>query len=170
MNKTVYLKGKARYCRPLWLDKGENLPEDSDIRRKLEQTDGIYSADFVLDFSNRDDAEDYLKELGIPTEGMMGNLLKRDPETKEIYYKVKRPHMEPNMAKEKGSDEMGYVFGPPKVVDANNNKWDEETLIGNGSEVTVKLNVWKGTKVTKVRWDGLRVDDLVEYVLEGEGF
>jgi hypothetical protein len=170
-NKTVYLQGKARYIRPYFKDTGENLPEGSDIRNKLESTDGIYSTDVVLPFDNRDDAEEYLNELGIPTDGMMGNLLKRDKGTKEIYYKVKRPHMEPNMPVEKGSDELGFIFGPPKVVDADNNPWDEDVYIGNGSDITVKINVWKGTKVTKVRWDGVRVDNLVPYEGgDGEGF
>ena len=170
-NKTVYLKGKSKYIRPYYKDTGENLPEGSDVRNKIEQTDGIYATDVVLDFDNRDDAEEALAEMGIPMEGMMGNLLKRDKATKEIFYKVKRPHMEPNMPVEKGSDELGYVFGPPKVVDAENKPWDEEVLVGNGSDITVKLNIWKGTKVTKVRWDGIRVDNLIPY--EGgsqEGF
>lgn len=176
-NKTVYLKGKSRFMRPYYKDTGENMPEGSDIRNKLESTDGIYAADIILDFDNRDDAEEALAEMGIPMEGMMGNLLKRDKATKEIFYKVKRPHMEPNMPVEKGSDELGYVFGPPKVVDGRDPEakpfpeWDPEVLIGNGSYVVVKLNVWKGNKATKVRWDGLAITDLIPY--EGgsqEGF
>jgi hypothetical protein len=96
---------------------------------------------------------------------MMGNLLKRikkDDGTAEIVYKITRPHYEP--AFEDG------LMGPPKVVDTDNQEWDPEVLIGNGSDITVKLNVWKGTKATKVRWEGVRVDSLVEYVKEDEGF
>ena len=169
-NKTVYIEGYARFMRPFYLDKGENLDEGSEIRKKIEETDGIYVGDIVLDFDNRDDAEEYLNSKGVPTDGMMGNLLKRDKETKEVYYRAKRPNVDYNLNKSKDSDEKGLEFGAPRVVDSENKTWDEDVLIGNGSKVTMKLNVWKGSKVTKVRWDGLRVDDLVEYVPEDGGF
>lgn len=169
MNKTVYITGKTRYMRPYFKDTGENLEEGSDIRNKLESTDGVYSTDIVLPFEKMKEAKDFLTEKGIPLNGMMGQLLK-ETDDGEIIYKIKRPHMEPNMPVEKGSEELGFVFGPPKVVDAENNKWDEEVLIGNGSDATFKLNVWKGTKVTKVRWDGVRIDELVPYESDGEGF
>jgi len=34
--------------------------------------------------------------------------------------------------------------------------------------VTVKLDVWIGTKAKKVRWEGMRVDSLVEYEPQDE--
>lgn len=163
-NKNVYLKGKARYIRPYHNDTGENLP-DGDLKAKLQKTEGQYTAEVVLPFDSRDDAEEHLNSLGVPTDGMMGNLLKRkklDDGTVEIVYKITRPHMEPNFE--------DPLMGPPKVVDADNNEWDPEVLIGNGSDITVKLNVWTGTKAKKIRWDGVRVESLVEYVPNDEGF
>ena len=155
----VYLKGKARYLRPYFLDTGENLDEGSDVKEKLMRTGGVYSTMVVLPFDNRDDAEEHLNSLGIPTDGMMGNLLKKinnDDGSKEIVYKVVRPHMEPNFE--------DPLMGPPNVVDADKQPWDPEVLIGNGSDITVKLDVWVGHKAKKIRWDGLRVDNLVEYI------
>jgi hypothetical protein len=158
-NKNVYLKGKSRYIRPYHLDTGENLDDDSDIKAKLMRTGGVYSTMIVLPFDNRDDAEEHLNELGIPTDGMMGNLLKKitnEDGSKEIVYKVVRPHLEPNFE--------DPLMGPPKVINSDAGEWDPDTLIGNGSDITVKLNVWIGNKAKKVRWDALRVDNLVEYI------
>ena len=174
-SKTVYLKGKAHFMRPYFRDEG-NDKTPPDMLEKFQRTEGQYNTEFLLVnpdtgevFTSRDDALDFLSEKGVPVDNMMGNLVKRNPETKEVRYKVTRPHMEPNMPKEKGSDEMGFVFGPPKVVDADGNLWNEEVLIGNGSDITVKINVWRGTKATKIRWDAVRVDNLVPYEPEEEG-
>lgn len=168
MNKTIYLKGKANYMRPFHRDMGESATPDH--QEKILRTDGEYNMTFKLVnpetnevFTSRDDAVDYLESKGVPTENMFGNYVKRNPETKEVLYKVKRPHMEPNMPVEKDSDELGFVFGHPKVVNAEKEPWDEETLIGNDSDLTVKINVWRGEKVTKIRWDGVRIDELVPY-------
>lgn len=160
MAKKVYLKGKAHYIRPYFRDTGENLDDDSEIKQKLMKTDGIYTAMIELPFDNRDDAEEHLNSLGIPTNGLFGNLLKRiDTEDgKKVVYKVVRPHMEPNF------DDP--VLGPPAVLDEENEPWNKEVLIGNGSDITVKLDVWKGTKATKIRWEAVRVDELVPYEVE----
>jgi len=166
MSNKVYLKGKARYIRPYHLDVGANLEDGSDIKEKIMKSDGIYSTMVALPFDNRDDAEEHLNGLGIPTEGMMGNLLKRiknDDGTVDIVYKIVRPHMEHNFE--------DPLMGPPKVVDSEGDTWDEDTLIGNGSDITVKLDVWLGTKAKKIRWEGVRIDNLVEYeATDGGGF
>ena len=54
------------------------------------------------------------------------------------------------------------VFGPPKIFDKDNNEL-KETLIGNGSEVTVKVCVYDTVKGPGHRLESLRVDNLVEY-------
>ena len=160
MNKTVYLRGKAHYLRPYHLDLGENLEEGSDVRNKIERTGGIYHTLVKLEFDNRDDAEDYLNELGVPTNGMMGNLLKK--KDGEIFDKVVRPHLEPNFEE----PEMGHPHG----VDAEGQEWDKTVNIGNDSDITVRLNVWKGSKTTRIRWDGIRIDNLIEYEGNQENF
>lgn len=158
MSKKVYIKGQAHYLRPYFLDTGENLPDDSDIKAKLLRTEGIYQTRIKLPFDNRDDALEYLEGKGVPVDGMMAQRVKREEDAegnKIITYKVSRPHVEPSF-------EDSYM-GAPKVVDAEGNPWDEEVLIGNGSDITVKLDVWIGTKAKKVRWEGVRVDNLVPY-------
>lgn len=166
MGKKVFIKGKTLYIRPFYRDTGDNLPDDSEIKAKLQKTDGVYNTEIVLPFDNRDDAEEFLNSKGIPTDGMLGNLLKRRTDAegnKVITYKIARPHMEPNF-------DDPYL-GPPEVIDSDNNPWNRDVLIGNGSDVTVKLDVWEGKKAKKIRWEGLRVDNLVEYEApEDEGW
>ncbi len=152
-----YIQGKALFMRPFFRDMGENLPEGSDHRLKIESSEGVYNGLIVLPFNNRDDASGYLEEQGIPVDGLFANLIKRDKEH-GILYKVTRKHMM------KEFDEP--YMGPPQVVDANAQPWDKNVLIGNGSDVTVKLNVWIGRKKREIRWEGMRVDNLVEYVKE----
>jgi hypothetical protein len=163
MGKWVYVKGQAHFLRPFYLDMGDNIT-DPDFKAKIMKTGGLYSAMIKLPFDNRDDAEEHLNGLGIPTDGLMGNLLKRDKDTKEIFYKITRGHQEPNF-------EDPYL-GPPKVVDAEGEPWEDGVLIGNGSECTFKLDVWIGTKAKKIRWEAVRVDEHIPFETEesGEGF
>lgn len=53
-------------------------------------------------------------------------------------------------------------FGPPKVVNADNSEFDG--LIGNGSEVTVKVAVYDTMKGPGHRLESVRVEKLVEYI------
>lgn len=160
MGKKVYIEGEAHYFRPYFLDTGENL-EDGDFKDKIMKTEGVYTARIKLNQESRDAAEDYLNGFGVPTDNMFGNLLTRDRETGDIFYKVVRGHMEPNFE--------DPLMGPPKVVDEEGKEWDPEVLIGNLSKLTIKLDVWKGNKATKIRWEGVRVDDLVPYEPTDEG-
>lgn len=163
----VFIPAKAFYCRPFYRDMAENLPEDDGQRLKIESTGGIYQSEFILPFDNRDDAIEYLDSKGVPVDNMMAQLVKKHehPELgKIITYKVKRPHQ---ITKADGDV---VEFGPPEVVglgdDGEKFDWEPDILIGNESDVTIKLNVWVGTKKKDVRWDGLAVRNLVEYVIE----
>jgi hypothetical protein len=53
------------------------------------------------------------------------------------------------------------TFGPPKVVDTNNNPLTE--IIGNGSEVVVKVQVYDGKKGKGHRLEAVQVTSLVVY-------
>lgn len=53
--------------------------------------------------------------------------------------------------------------GPPTILDKNNDPWPEGTLIGNGSVVTVKVNVSKRGSRNFLRLESVRVEDLVPY-------
>lgn len=52
-------------------------------------------------------------------------------------------------------------FGPPKVMTADLEKFDGN--IGNGSKVTVKVNVYDTQKGKGHRLEAIRIDELVEY-------
>lgn len=52
-------------------------------------------------------------------------------------------------------------WGPPKVFDAEGNEY--EGYIGNGSTVTVKIDVYDTREGKGTRWQAVRVDELVEY-------
>lgn len=52
-------------------------------------------------------------------------------------------------------------FGPPKVFNADNSEFDG--LIGNGSEVTLKVAVYDTMKGPGHRLESVRVEKLVEY-------
>lgn len=53
-------------------------------------------------------------------------------------------------------------FGPPKVMDKDNNPSDK--LVGNGSEVTIKIGVYDTIKGKGHRLEAVRVENLVEFV------
>lgn len=53
--------------------------------------------------------------------------------------------------------------GRPVIFDADNNVIDDERLIGNGSEVTIKVRVYQTSMGPGTEWLSLRTDNLVEY-------
>lgn len=56
-----------------------------------------------------------------------------------------------------------YKGGPPKIYDAEGNRWPEDTMIGNGSVLSVKLSVYNTKMGPASRVEKVRVDELVEY-------
>ena len=52
-------------------------------------------------------------------------------------------------------------FGPPKVLNKDNSEFDG--LVGNGSDVTVKISVYDTMKGPGHRLETVRVEKLVEY-------
>lgn len=59
------------------------------------------------------------------------------------------------------------AFHPPKIVDKDNQPLDP-TKIGNGSDATIKLEVYEhgtpgGGKAKAARWEAARIDNLVPY-------
>jgi len=89
--------------------------------------------------------------------------LQLEPKTDEDgkYYVFRRPH-------EKMIKKEIVEFGPPKVFNADNTEFDG--LVGNGSEITVKVSVYDTMKGKGHRLESLRVEELVEYNPEGSGF
>jgi len=85
--------------------------------------------------------------------------VKEDADGKYVVFK--RPHVRVNPW-----DGMQEVLGPPRVGIRTNGEGyveDKETLVGNGSEVTVQVDVYDTRNGKGHRLDGVGVDRLVEY-------
>ena len=70
---------------------------------------------------------------------------------KAKYYKATRPHFNPKFVNQE-TGEQGVLVGPPAMFKRSGEDyvawdWEEDGLIGNGSKVIVKLDVWDG-KIT----------------------
>jgi len=137
-------------------DMGENLEEGSDTRNKIELEQGHYLCNVYI----TPETKKQMVADGVPNSGMVGQLFKEDKEG-NLFYKCKRPHF--NTKVNQGE---GKVFGPPITVDADGDQWDPETLIGNGSKVKIRLDVWEKKIVT---WHATKVLDLVEYEADETG-
>jgi hypothetical protein len=61
------------------------------------------------------------------------------------------------------------TFAPPVVLDRDNNPLPRDTMVGNGSDVTCKVEVYgysapgASSKSNALRWEALRVDNLIPY-------
>lgn len=86
------------------------------------------------------------------------NILKKDDDGYFITFK--RPPYITRMGKR-------VPLNPPKIIDKDGNPLPGLT-IGNGSDATVKLEVYRhktpsGGKALAARWDSMRIDNLVEF-------
>jgi hypothetical protein len=134
-------------------DMGENLDE-GDQKRKILAEQGHY----VLNVYISPETKKQMIEEGVPDKGLVGQLFKEDNEG-NTFYKAKRPHFNPRI---QGGKEMG----PPVVMDAGDVDWDDQVLIGNGSKLKVRLDVWDG-KISTLH--AVRVLELTEYVPDSSG-
>lgn len=100
----------------------------------------------------------YLDAKSTEAYDKLGLGLKKREDEDGSYYVFKRPLVKPI------KNEL-VEFGPPKVVDKDNQPF--EGLIGNGSKITVKISVYDTMKGPGHRLEAVRVDDLVEYNPEG---
>lgn len=134
----IYLKGTVNYAKV----GSENYDKKFNI--------------WVVDFYPQPESKAIMKSNGLQ------NKPKFDQEGKE-FFKIRRDRSK------KMGDEV-VQFGPPKVVLATGETKDGvpvavdyNGLIGNGSEVTLKLSVYgQGDRVGS-RLEGLRIDKLIEY-------
>lgn len=136
-----YLKGKSKWCHNSRLDKY-----------------GVWSIQLYLDEESKN------KIIEMQTKGLK-NTLKKDEDG--YYIKLKRPP-EVEIMDYKTNGKKKITMYPPLTFDADG-KVLENTLIGNGSDVTVKVQVYsfggKGgiAKGIAARWESIRCDNLVPY-------
>lgn len=166
MGKKVYVNCKLFWAklRDVDRDLGKNLP-DGDIKKRIVEEDGHYLVNCVID------AETKKKMVadGIPAKGMQAQLFKTDNDG-QMFYKAKRPRQNPKLKDRETGETL--VLGPPTVikeVDGNNVEWDfeEDGLIGNGSEAIVKFDVWDG-KITTL--EAIKIVNHVKYEADKDKF
>lgn len=105
---------------------------------------------------------DKLKNLQIAEPKLQGikNTLRKDDDG--YYMNINRPAR-------KNIRGVPKAFAPPTVVDKDGRPFDG--LVGNGSDVTTKIEVYKhslpglpeGHKARAIRWDSTRIDNLIPY-------
>lgn len=106
--------------------------------------------------------KDTIKKL--KTEGLGWKLKKTEKEASwtpegSDYIKFKR--MEFFIDRKTGEKKRNK---PIEVIDAQGNPWDQETLIGNGSEINVRFRTYEGfKKQTQAMIDGIQVVKHVSY-------
>ena len=127
--RSVVLKGKAQ-----WAKVFEDNRDMKGFEGAYEENDGAYTIDVILDKEEFDKlkATGSIKKGVLTEDGIKVNFVRK--------HRI-----------------GGREYGPPRVKDADGNKWDKG-LIGNGSEVEVGLVVYDtkykgraGTRLEAIR-------------------
>ena len=130
----AYFKGVANWAKV--------RPDDRDFKY---DANGTYTVDLVVD----EDVEKEIHACGLQLEP-------KQTEDGKTYYKFRRPHI---VEFKDGPKELG----PPKVVDKDNKPYPSTTLVGNGSEVILKAEIYDTAKGKGHRLQVVKVLNLVEY-------
>jgi|TARA_R110002072_G_scaffold247710_1_gene406895 hypothetical protein len=169
MGKKVYVECSVNWAKLQESDRdmGKNMPEGSDARAKIEEVQGRYTVQLMLD----EDSKKKMVEDGVPNKGMQAQLFKEDQDGNE-YFSARKGHFNPKF-KDEVTGEYGVTMGPPRVRKTNEDgvivPWDfnEDGLIGNGSRVIALLDVWDG-KLTTL--EAIKVVEHVAYEADGSDF
>jgi len=148
MGKTVVVECEVEWAKLREEDRDMGPKDGSEMAINMEAKQGVYVINLML-------TEDIKKRMiadGVPNKGLQAQLFKTDKEGR-MYYKATRPHFNPKFRNQE-TGEQGVVIGAPamfKKVGENHVPWNWETdgLIGNGSKVIAKLDVWDG-KITQL--------------------
>jgi len=148
MGKTVVVECEVEWAKLREEDRDMGPNDGSDMAINMDAKQGVYVINLML-------TEDIKKRMiadGVPNKGLQAQLFKTDKEGR-MYYKATRPHFNPKFRNQE-TGEQGVVIGAPamfKKVGENHVPWNWETdgLIGNGSKVIAKLDVWDG-KITQL--------------------
>jgi hypothetical protein len=102
----------------------------------------------------------YLEESEMKKHSASGSRAKPKIDDDGVYVQYRRKHI---------NSVIPALGGAPKVVDANDEPWDSDNLIGNGSKVEVFFTVYDSKMGKGTRLEGIRVLDPVEFEGTGEG-
>lgn len=75
----------------------------------------------------------------------------------------KRVRLDRPFAKDWGKGKGLEELGPPEILTSEGKPWPKDTIIGNGSEVTVKVVVYDTRMGKGTRLEAVRIDELVPY-------
>ena len=148
--KIVYLQGPVKWAKVFEgnRDKGKYAPAD-----------GSYEISIGLDAKDTKEVKTWNRMYVGKDYGKLDkNYLPGD--SKLTYFTFRRKHKH---FKADGETVIDEWSGAPVVCNAENHVWGKD-LIGNGSVCTVKLDVTTVEGKTFVRFEGLRVEEHVEYV------
>ena len=107
MGKKVYVECPVNWAklREEDRDMGKNMQEGSDARNKIDEVQGRYTVQLMLD----KDTKKKMVSDGVPNKGMQAQLFKEDQEGTE-YFSARRGHFNPKF-KDQNTGEMGVVMG-----------------------------------------------------------
>lgn len=133
-SKTYYVEGELNWAKL--------FERNKDTNEDFHGEGGAYTVDVKLE----QDQLDILTESGC----------RLKPKIKDdgVFIKFKRKHTHPTI------EALG---GPPQIVDAEGDDWNDEVSIGNGSKGTVAFEVYETKMGMGTRLTGVKVNDLVEY-------
>ena len=139
----AYVQGKCKWC-----------------RHRTPEMDPYGNSKWSIELYPTPEGLAILKDLMIMKDGVTGikNVLRKDDDGYSMRF---------NRMQNKLMNGKQVAFPPPEVRDKNGLPMGEVN-IGNGSDVTLKLEVYKhntpsGRKAKAVRWEGMVVDNLVPY-------
>lgn len=116
--------------------------------------------EFHKDYDGAYTIQVYLDEDEMKKHSASGSRIKPKIDDDGVYINYKRKHT---------NEAIPALGGAPKVVDDNDEPWDTDKLIGNGSKVEVFFTVYDSKMGKGTRLEGIRVLDPVEYEGTGEG-
>jgi len=164
MGKTVVVECEIEWAKLREEDRDMGPNDGSDMAINMQAKQGVYVVNLMLD----EDTKDKMISDGVPNKGLQAQLFKTNKEGR-MFYKATRPHFNPKF-KNRQTGEQGVVVGPPamfKKVGKDHVAWDWEKdgVLGNGTKVIAKLDVWDG-KITQL--EKISVVDHVVFEPEAE--
>lgn len=146
----VYVRGKVKFFKP-------NVPDT------FQMPDGKVSRSWSHILYPDPESLEKIREL--QAEGMK-NVLKKDEDG--YYIRFRRP------CDIKLRTGQMMSLGNPEILDKDNKKLPANYGVGNGSDVTTKLEVYQhatpgGGRAKAARWASSRIEELVPFEMETDG-
>jgi hypothetical protein len=130
--------------------------DETDAGRVIAARGGRYKINFYPD--DMDEFREWCKAANVSLSPMGHDRIKLNDGKEYIV-----PHRDHNPTVLKDGTVLADTAGAPRVVDADNEPWDSEVDIGNGSRVSVALEVWP-LNTKKPRNIRLRAIKVLEHV------